>query len=191
MRIFGYLYDRGLEWAAHHQAPRYLALVSFAESSFFPVPVDVMLAPMVLANRERAFFFATLTTVMSVVGGLFGYLIGMFLFEEFGQPLISFYHAEESFTQIKEWFIDYGVWIVFIAGFTPIPFKIFTITSGLMLMPVLSFFLASLVGRSARFFLVTGLLYWGGAPLERVLRKWIDVLGWITVGLLAVLYFIL
>ncbi len=191
MRIFGYLYDRGLEWAAHHQAPRYLALVSFAESSFFPVPVDVMLAPMVLANRERAFFFATLTTVMSVVGGLFGYLIGMFLFEEFGQPLISFYHAEESFTQIKEWFIDYGVWIVFIAGFTPIPFKIFTITSGLMLMPVLSFFLASLVGRSARFFLVAGLLYWGGAPLERVLRKWIDVLGWITVGLLAVLYFIL
>ncbi|MDP6123520.1 MAG: YqaA family protein [Arenicellales bacterium] len=191
MRIFGYLYDRGLEWAAHHQAPRYLALVSFAESSFFPVPVDVMLAPMVLANRERAFFFATLTTVMSVVGGLFGYLIGMFLFEEFGQPLISFYHAEESFTQIKEWFIDYGVWIVFIAGFTPIPFKIFTITSGLMLMPVLSFFLASLVGRSARFFLVAGLLYWGGAPLERVLRKWIDVLGWITVGLLAALYFIL
>jgi membrane protein YqaA with SNARE-associated domain len=191
MRVFGYLYDRGLEWAAHHQAPRYLALVSFAESSFFPVPVDVMLAPMVLANRERAFFFATLTTVMSVVGGLFGYLIGMFLFEEFGQPLISFYHAEESFTQIKEWFIDYGVWIVFIAGFTPIPFKIFTITSGLMLMPVLSFFLASLVGRSARFFLVAGLLYWGGAPLERVLRKWIDVLGWITVGLLAVLYFIL
>ncbi|MAG00713.1 MAG: YqaA family protein [Arenicellales bacterium] len=191
MRIFGYLYDRGLEWAAHHQAPRYLALVSFAESSFFPVPVDVMLAPMVLANRERAFFFATLTTVMSVVGGLFGYLIGMFLFEEFGQPLISFYHAEESFIQIKEWFIDYGVWIVFIAGFTPIPFKIFTITSGLMLMPVLSFFLASLVGRSARFFLVAGLLYWGGAPLERVLRKWIDVLGWITVGLLAVLYFIL
>ena len=136
MRIFGYLYDRGLEWAAHHQAPRYLALVSFAESSFFPVPVDVMLAPMVLANRERAFFFATLTTVMSVVGGLFGYLIGMFLFEEFGQPLISFYHAEESFTQIKEWFIDYGVWIVFIAGFTPIPFKIFTITSGLMLIPI-------------------------------------------------------
>lgn len=128
---------------------------------------------------------------MSVVGGLFGYLIGMFLFEEFGQPLISFYHAEESFIQIKEWFIDYGVWIVFIAGFTPIPFKIFTITSGLMLMPVLSFFLASLVGRSARFFLVAGLLYWGGAPLERVLRKWIDVLGWITVGLLAVLYFIL
>ena len=191
MRIFGYLYDRGLEWAAHHQAPRYLALVSFAESSFFPVPVDVMLAPMVLANRERAFFFATLTTVMSVVGGLFGYLIGMFLFEEFGQPLISFYHAEESFTKIKEWFIDYGVWIVFIAGFTPIPFKIFTITSGLMLMPVLSFFLASLVGRSARFFLVAGLLYWGGAPLERVLRKWIDVLGWITVGLLAALYFIL
>ena len=191
MRIFGYLYDRGLEWAAHHQAPRYLALVSFAESSFFPVPVDVMLAPMVLANRERAFFFATLTTVMSVVGGLFGYLIGMFLFEEFGQPLISFYHAEESFTQIKEWFIDYGVWIVFIAGFTPIPFKIFTITSGLMLMPGLSFFLASLVGRSARFFLVAGLLYWGGAPLERVLRKWIDVLGWITVGLLAALYFIL
>ncbi|HJL66385.1 MAG TPA: YqaA family protein [Arenicellales bacterium] len=191
MRIFGYLYDRGLEWAAHHQAPRYLALVSFAESSFFPVPVDVMLAPMVLANRERAFFFATLTTVMSVVGGLFGYLIGMFLFEEFGQPLISFYHAEESFIQIKEWFIDYGVWIVFIAGFTPIPFKIFTITSGLMLMPVLSFFLASLVGRSARFFLVAGLLYWGGAPLERVLRKWIDVLGWITVGLLAALYFIL
>jgi|TARA_B100002003_G_C14139343_1_gene547908 membrane protein YqaA with SNARE-associated domain len=191
MRVFGYLYDRGLEWAAHHQAPRYLALVSFAESSFFPVPVDVMLAPMVLANRERAFFFATLTTVMSVVGGLFGYLIGMFLFEEFGQPLISFYHAEESFIQIKEWFIDYGVWIVFIAGFTPIPFKIFTITSGLMLMPVLSFFLASLVGRSARFFLVAGLLYWGGAPLERVLRKWIDVLGWITVGLLAALYFIL
>lgn len=191
MRLFGYLYDRGLEWAAHHHAPRYLALVSFVESSFFPVPVDVMLAPMVLAKRERAWFFAALATFMSVIGGLFGYLIGMFLFEEFGQPLISFYHAEASFIQIKAWFIDYGVWIVFIAGFTPIPFKIFTITSGLMAMPILPFFLASLVGRSARFFLVAGLLFWGGDPLESVLRKWVDAVGWATIGLLAFLYFFL
>ncbi len=189
MRVFSWMYQRVLDWTAHRHAPRYLVLLSFSESSFFPIPPDVMLAPMVLARPQRAWYFAALTTVSSVIGGLFGYLIGYFLFEEIGQPVIEFYQAQQKFSTVQSWFHEHGVWIVFLAGFTPIPYKLFTVTSGVLAIAVLPFTIASLVGRGARFFLVAGLLYWGGDRFSRYLHQRIDQIGWATLGIATILFF--
>jgi len=186
MRIFSRLYQLVLKWAAHPRATRYLAALSFAESSFFPIPPDVMLAPMVLAQRHRAWFLATLTTVWSVLGGVVGYLIGMFLFNIVAQPMIQFYEAEATFDAARAQFQVHGVWIVFLAGFTPIPYKLFTISAGLASMSLLPFVAASLVGRGARFFLVAGLIYAGGERFEKQLRRYADTIGWVFLGLSAV-----
>ncbi len=190
MRIFSRLYDKALRWAAHPRAPRFLGMLSFAESSFFPIPPDVMLAPMVLANRHRAWYYATLTTIMSVLGGLLGYAIGMFLFDQLGQPLIEVYQAEEKFQRVVSWFNHYGVWVVFIAGFSPIPYKLFTVTSGVLALALVPFTIASLVGRGARFYLVTGLLYWGGERFSKFLQKNVDRIGWAVVAIAIVVYVI-
>ncbi len=191
MRLFQNLYDKVLVWSRHRHATRYLGALSFAESSFFPVPPDVMLAPMVLAQRQRAWWLAALTTVTSVAGGIAGYVIGMFLFEQIGQPVVDLYHAQEKFEHVKQLFINNGIWIVLIAGFTPIPYKLFTITSGVMSMALLPFVLASVVGRGARFFLVAGLLYFGGERFESFLRQWVDIIGWAVIFLAVLLYFAL
>ena len=190
MRVFGWLYDRAMHWSRHDHAPRYLAGLTFAEASFFPIPPDVMLAPMVLARRERAWYLATLTTGASVLGGLFGYLIGMYLYTQVGERVVEFYHAEETFNEIHRWFETYGIWIILIAGFTPIPYKLFTITAGILSMALVPFLLISFVGRGARFFLVAALIFWGGEPLERVIRKYIDLIGWVILVVLVLLYFI-
>ena len=181
MKLFSPLYQRVLQWASHPHAPRYLGALSFAESSFFPIPPDVMLAPMALSKPNNAWYFALLTTVTSVLGGVAGYFIGYFLFEELGQPLIEFYHAQESFDKVKQWFDVYGVWVVFIAGFSPIPYKLFTLTSGVLSLALMPFILASTIGRGARFFLVAGLIYWGGERFANFLHRRIDLIGWITV----------
>lgn len=183
MKLFTPLYRKVLEWAAHRHAPRYLGALSFAESSFFPVPPDVMLAPMVLSQPQRAWRLATITTVASVLGGVFGYMIGYFLFEEVGKPLIELYQAQARFDTVKEWFDRYGVWVVFVAGFSPIPYKLFTVTSGVLSLALLPFVVASAIGRGARFFLVSGLIYWGGERFSTFLERRIDLIGWITVAL--------
>ncbi|MDH3280707.1 MAG: DedA family protein [Gammaproteobacteria bacterium] len=186
MRIFSGLYERALSWAKHPHATRYLGLLSFSESSFFPIPPDVMLAPMVLAQPQRAWSLAALTTAASVLGGIAGYLIGALLFNEIGQPVVEFYQAHDAFEKVKAWFAAYGLWIVFLAGFTPIPYKLFTIASGVLALPMVPFVLASLVGRGARFFLVAGLLFWGGERLEKFLKTRVDQIGWATVGIVVV-----
>jgi membrane protein YqaA with SNARE-associated domain len=185
MRLFSALYDRVMLWSRHRHAAWYLGGLSFAESSFFPIPPDVMLAPMSMAQPRKAWRFALLTTVASVAGGLLGYLIGTFAFELI-QPLVGEggrYH--EAFIHGEQWFRRWGVWAVFLAGFSPIPYKIFTITAGVLSMALLPFLLASAVGRGARFFLVAALMAWGGEPMERRLRKYVDTLGWIMVLLIA------
>jgi len=191
MKLFSMLYDRVLSWSRHPRAAGYLAVMAFAESSFFPIPPDVMLAPMVLSRPQKAWMLATLTSVASVFGGLLGYAIGALLFTEIAQPLIDLYHAQADLLVVQNWFRDYGVWIVFIAGFSPLPYKVFTISAGLMSMAIFPFLLASAVGRSARFFLVAGLIRWGGEKLENQLRRYIDTLGWLTVAVivLLILYF--
>lgn len=187
MNLFRPLYDRVIRWSRHRHAPRYLAALSFTESSFFPIPPDVMLAPMVLAQRDRAWYLAGLTTAASVLGGLLGYLIGWLLFDRIGEPIIDFYHARDEFNTVKDWFDRYGVWVVFLAGFSPIPYKLFTVTSGLMAMALAPFVLASAVGRGARFFLVAGLIHWGGEPFAAFLEKRVNVIGWSVVAVVVVL----
>jgi membrane protein YqaA with SNARE-associated domain len=190
MRIFGLFYDKALQWAKHSHAPRYLVGLTFAESSFFPVPPDVMLAPMVLARRDRAWYLASLTTGASVLGGVFGYLIGLYLYSYVGERVVEFYHAEEALAKIEIWFDTHGVWIILLAGFTPIPYKLFTISAGILSMALIPFVICSLIGRGARFFLVAGLIFWAGASFERVLRKYFDWICWIFLAVLAILFLI-
>lgn len=177
MKLFGPLYERVLGWSRHRHAERYLAVLSFAESSFFPIPPDVMLAPMCLAARARAWRYATITTLTSVAGGLAGYLIGWATFEAVASWLEQS-HYWSAYELARDWFDRYGVWIVFIAGFSPIPYKIFTIAAGVAVLNLPAFILASLVGRGARFFLVAGLVVAGGERLESTLRQYVERLGW-------------
>jgi membrane protein YqaA with SNARE-associated domain len=151
MRLFAPLYERALQWARHQHAPRYLAALSFAESSFFPVPPDVMLAPMALAQPQRAWALAWLTTWTSVAGGLLGYLIGWLAFAGL-EPWLRASSHWPAYEQAVAWFGQWGVLAVFIAGFSPIPYKVFTIAAGTLAMPLLPFAAASLVGRGTRFF---------------------------------------
>ncbi|MEA1888844.1 MAG: YqaA family protein [Pseudomonadota bacterium] len=181
MAIFGSIYNRVIGWARHRHASYYLTGTSVAESSFFPVPVDVLLAPMVLARRDKAWWYAMLATAGSVAGAVIGYYIGLFLFDQVAQPIIEFYHFQEKFIYVQTLFEKYGVWIIFIAGFSPIPYKIFTISAGVVGMPLLPFILTSIVARGARFFLVAGLIYAGGDKIEDVLKKRVEQIGWATV----------
>lgn len=171
-----------MQWARHRHAPWYLGGLSFAESSFFPIPPDVMLAPMSMARPERALWFAAITTVTSVLGGIMGYLIGMLAFD-LVQPFLEGTHYNDKYLTAQVWFDEWGFWAVFLAGFSPIPYKVFTITAGVISMAFLPFVLASLVGRGARFFLVALLMARGGAAMEDRLHRWIDWLGWLTVAL--------
>lgn len=189
MKIFSGLYSRTMQWARHKYATYWLALVSFSESSFFLVPPDVMLAPMSLARPDKAYFYALITTIASVSGGLLGYLIGVFALQLVEPWIIQFgyLHAYET---AQQWFADYGFWAIFLAGFTPIPYKIFTIAAGAVGMLLLPFVLGSLIGRGTRFFLVAGLMKWGGPALEQQLHLWVDRLGWATVILMILAYFV-
>jgi membrane protein YqaA with SNARE-associated domain len=187
MKIFSRMFDRALHWSRHPHAERYLAVVSFTESSFFPVPPDVLLAPMTLAHPQRWWRLAALTTVTSVLGGLLGYLIGYIALETV-TPLLHRVGYWGHFETAHDWFERYGFWAIFAAGFTPIPYKVFTIAAGAAHMALLPFVVGSLVGRGARFLLVAGLVRWGGAPIEHHIRRYVDGLGWATLGVLIVGY---
>jgi|TARA_B100001063_G_scaffold163398_1_gene152464 membrane protein YqaA with SNARE-associated domain len=191
LKLFQPCYDLALRWSKHPAASRYLALLSFAESVIFPIPPDVMLAPMSLSQPSRAWHFALITTLASIVGGVAGYLLGFFAFDTLLQPFIeSSGYAHKLETAIG-WFEAYGVWVVFLAGFSPIPYKIFTVSAGFLQMAFLPFLIASAIGRGARFFLVATLMKWGGARMEEQLRKYVEVLGWAVVGLAIVAYMML
>lgn len=188
--VFARLYDRALRWAAHRHAPAYLAGLSFAESSFFPVPPDVMLAPMALASPARAWRLAALTTLASALGGMLGYFIGMFAFD-LVEPLLHRYDYWQEYLRVREWFANWGFWAVFLAGFTPIPYKVFTISAGVTAMAFVPFLIASLIGRGARFFLVAALMVWGGARMRDAVRVYIDRVGWLLILLAVGLFFVL
>lgn len=183
--MFQALYDRVLAWSRHRYAARYLAGLSFAEATFFPIPPDVMLAPMVLAQRSRAWSLALLTTLTSVAGGVAGYLIG-WLGLELIYPLIERVGYQAYYLEAVEAFREYGIWFVIVAGFTPIPFKIITIAGGALLMPLPGFVLGSLIGRGARFYLVAALIWAGGERMTERLRAWVDAIGWSVVALLII-----
>ena len=186
MRLFGPLYERVLGWSRHPHAERYLGAMSFAESSFFPIPPDVMLAPMCLAERSRAWRYAGVTTVASVLGGVAGYAIGFLLFKAI-EPWLRTSHYWSAYEQSRAWFDVYGVWVVLLAGFSPIPYKVFTIAAGVAALNPALFIVASAVGRGARFFLVAGLIRAGGERFEAGLRQNVERLGWAAVVLVAAL----
>ncbi|MDH5693947.1 MAG: DedA family protein [Gammaproteobacteria bacterium] len=186
MKIFGGLYDRVLVWAKHRHATRILAGVSFAESFAFPIPIDVMMAPMMLSRPQEAYRIALITTIFSVIGGVFGYMLGQWGMV-YIDGLIEGTRYQEQIAQTKVWFQEYGILIVFIAGFSPIPYKIFTISAGAMGMALLPFILISIVARASRFYLVAFVIRWGGEKMESVLRKNIEILGWLLL-VLVILY---
>jgi membrane protein YqaA with SNARE-associated domain len=160
-----------MRMAAHSRARWALAGVSFAESSFFPIPPDVMLLPMVLADPKRAWQIAAICSIASVAGGFFGYAIGYFLFETIGQWVINFYGLQQAFAQFQEWFNVWGVWVILAKGLTPIPYKIVTIASGAVHFDLLAFGITSLVTRAGRFFLVAALLKFFGPPIREFVEK--------------------
>ena len=160
------LYDWTMRKAASDKAPAALAGVSFVESSFFPIPPDVMLIPMILSRREKAWWYATVATVASVLGGLLGYAIGYFLYDTVGLPILKFYGREHALDSFMAFVRDYGVPAVIIKGMTPIPYKVVTIAAGVGHMNLLAFIGASIVARAMRFFLVAGLLYFAGEPIR-------------------------
>ena len=164
-------YDWLMRLAAGKNAPVALAAVSFAESSFFPIPPDVMLVPMVLADRSKAWWYATLATVTSVIGGLAGYAIGFYLLELVGKPLLAFYGKTDGLATFTQLFAEHGGKILLVKGMTPIPYKLLTISAGVAHMNLATFVAASVVARAMRFFLVAGLLYFFGEPIRAFIEK--------------------
>lgn len=186
--LFAGLYNRTMKWAAHPHAERYLVAVSIFESIFFPVPTALMVAPMAVARPERAVRIAFIATSMSVLGGVVGYYLGYFAIQAI-EPILQDVGYWDKYMTAQRWFEEWGFWAVVIAGFSPIPFKLFTLTAGALSMALLPFVLAAIVGRSAHFFLVALLMAWAGPKLEPVVKKYIEWLGWATVLLVAVLIY--
>ena len=165
------LYTWTLSLAEHPRALWALAIVAFIESSFFPIPPDIMLIPMILAARSQAFRIALVAVVASVAGGLFGYAIGAFAFESIGQPILASLGKESSMAAFNDKFNAYGTWAVLVAGVTPFPFKVITIMSGWTGMALVPFVLSALVARALRFFAVALLLYYFGPPIRRFIER--------------------
>ncbi|NQY62792.1 MAG: DedA family protein [Alteromonadaceae bacterium] len=191
MKIFSSLYAWTMRWAEHKFAPRILALLTFSESVFFPIPPDVLLAPMVLAQPKKAWSFATLTTVSSVLGGIVGFGLGFYMFDPWIQPIVTELGYQAKLDTIMAWFKEWGIWVVFIAGFSPIPYKLFTVSAGVLQMAFIPFVIASAIGRGLRFFLVAALIKWGGKTMEQKLKKYVDVIGWLVIILIVIAFFIM
>lgn len=175
--MFRGLYDWTLRLANHRHAIRSMAAVSFAESSFFPIPPDVMLVPMILARRDQAWLIATVCTITSVAGGIFGYAIGYFLYDSVGQWLINVYGLQEGALEFRSWYAEWGAAIILVKGLTPIPFKLVTIASGLAAFNFPLFVVTALVTRGARFFIIAALLKRYGAPIQEFIERRLNLVG--------------
>lgn len=174
-RIHRRMYDWVLHWAETPYGLVALFILSFAESSFFPIPPDVLLIALVMGARQRWLRYAAVCTLASVLGGIAGYAIGWGLMESVGQRIIELYRAQAYYQRVTGWYEQYDYWIVFIAAMTPIPYKVFTIASGAFHMNLIGFCLVSIVGRGARFFAVSGLLYLFGPPMKRLIDRYFDL----------------
>ena len=188
--MFLKLYDRVIAWSAHRRAPTILSALSFAESSFFPIPPDVMLIPMCLARPLKGWAYAALCTLFSVLGGMAGYLVGKLAFAWIEPWLMASSYAG-IFTDAVAAFETWGFWYILLAGFTPIPYKVFTISAGVVGMPGLAFVLGSVAGRGGRFFLVAALIRLGGENLAANMRKYVDLIGWVMIALAVVVFVIM
>jgi membrane protein YqaA with SNARE-associated domain len=165
------LYNGTMNLASGPYAVPTLIGVAFAESSFFPIPPDIVLIPMVLAERAKAWWYAFIATLSSVLGGLVGYAIGALLFVTIAEPLLEFYGHGEAFSEFAAWFANQGAWIVLFAGVTPFPYKVITIASGAVDLSLPVFIIASIVARGLRFSIVAGLLYFFGPPIREFIER--------------------
>ena len=177
MKIFEPLFERAIVWARHRHAPALLTFLSFIEAIFFPVPPELMLAPMCVAQPRRGFYFAALSLIGSMAGMFVGYAIGYYAIE-MAMPFIEKMGYAAEFDSIKIEAAANGFWLLLIAGFTPVPFKIFTLASGAVGMPLLPFFFGGAIGRGKRVFLVAGAIRLGGEKAEATLHRYIEPVGW-------------
>jgi membrane protein YqaA with SNARE-associated domain len=178
------LYDWTMDLAAHPHAIWWLAGLTAAESIFFPIPPDVLIVPMVLAARDRAWRIVAIVTAASVIGGAAGYAIGYFFYEGVGKPIIDFYSYAEKYAVFQGWYHEYGAWIVAGGGFTPIPYKVITIASGVAKLDFTTFMVVSVVSRGARFLIVAALLWKFGAPIRRFVEERLALLAGLFFALL-------
>ena len=169
-------YNWTLEKAQHKNAKWYLSLISFAESSFFPIPPDILLIPMALASKARALFYAFMCTLFSVLGGILGYAIGYFFYNSVGIYIVDFYHLENSFNIFESYYKEFGVLIVLGAGITPFPYKFITIASGVFGLNIFLFIIVSIIGRGLRFYLIAILLYFFGEKIKLIIDKYFNIL---------------
>ena len=189
MKIFSYLYEVCIQLAKHPRAPWFLCINSFIESVFWPIPPDVMLAPMCLAKPQRA----------SVLGAICGYYLGYFIYDPYIADFIAWLNYTEAMQTVRHWYVmEYGILMIFVGAFTPVPYKVIAITSGVVaaesmastgsagMITILNFVLVSLVGRGMRFFLEAGIIKWGGERMEKALRRYVDRIGWACIILIAV-----
>ena len=176
MNFFRRTYNWTLEKAQHKNAKWYLSLISFAESSFFPIPPDILLIPMALASKARALFYAFMCTLFSVLGGILGYAIGYFFYNSVGIYIVDFYHLENSFNIFENYYKEFGILIVLGAGITPFPYKFITIASGVFGLNIFLFIIVSIIGRGLRFYLIAILLYFFGEKIKLIIDKYFNIL---------------
>ena len=182
------LYNKILLISAKPKAEIFLGSIAFIESSFFPIPPDLLLLPMALARPLKWIRLAIIATFFSVLGGVFGYFIGVFLWDTIGQSIIDFYHLENQFDVFRNNYNEKGALIVFIAGFTPIPYKLITISSGGMHLDLMTFIVASLLSRGARFFILTGIIRIFGDTAKKIIDKYFGMLT-LIIGLIVIITF--
>ena len=182
------LYNKILLISAKPKAEVFLGTIAFTESSFFPIPPDLLLLPMALARPLKWLRLAIITTFFSVLGGIFGYFIGVFLWDTIGQSIIEFYHLENQFDLFKKNYNEKGALIVFVAGFTPIPYKLITISSGGMHLDLVTFIIASFISRGARFFILTGIIRLFGDAAKKLIDKYFSILT-LILGLIIIIIF--
>lgn len=185
MAVFQPLYEKTLGWSRHRLAPAWLAFISFIEAIFFPVPPEVMLAPMTLAHPKSWFRYASLSLLGSTCGAFVGYAVGLFAIQLVEPHLVSM-GLGPAFAEARDSLRTHGFWIMLVGGFTPIPFKLFTIAAGTVSMPLLPFLAAVLIGRGKRVYLVAGAIRLGGERAERALHRYIEPVGWAALALLVI-----
>ncbi len=185
------LYDRCMEWISGPYGEWILLLIAFAESSFFPIPPDVFLIAMCVTMPTRAFRYAVVCSLGSVLGGALGYGLGFCFMDSIGMSIIHWYGLTEKYHLVQQYFKEYDVWIVGTAGFTPIPYKLFTITAGFAHTNFFTFMIVSLLSRSARFFLVAGLIWKFGPRIQRFIDRYFNILSIVFVILLAAGFFLI
>ena len=176
MKFLRNIYSWTLQKAQHKNAKWYLSLISFAESSVFPIPPDIILIPMALASKVNALFYAFLCTLFSVLGGVLGYTIGYFFFNSIGLYIVEFYHLENSFSVFEDYYKEFGILIVLGAGITPFPYKFITIASGVFGLNIFLFIIISIIGRGLRFYLIAILLYFFGEKIKLIIDKYFNIL---------------